>query len=168
MKSKPSVKKPRVSMICAISKNRGIGLKNKLLFDIPADLNRFRQITRGHPVIMGARTYYSIGHPLPDRLNIVLSQNDELQISGCSVCNNIDDALRLASESDQTEVFFIGGGMVYKQGVEYADRLYLTIVDSETEADTFFPDYSEFTKIVSSEDSVDNGYKLKYLTLERS
>jgi len=154
-------------MICAISKNRGIGFQNKLLFDIPGDLKRFRKITSGHPVIMGERTYYSIGRPLPNRLNIILSRDKQLKIAGCMICYDIDEALEIAAKNDQDEVFFIGGGTIYEQGIKYADRLYLTIVDSESEADTFFPDYSDFKKIVSSEDLVDNGYKIKYLTLER-
>src|SRR5665647_1858450 len=99
-------------MISAISKNRGIGYKNKLLFDIPEDLKHFRSITSGHPVIMGERTYYSIGRPLPGRLNIVLSQDQALNIPGCTICYNIPDALKLAQENDQEEIFFIGGGTV--------------------------------------------------------
>lgn len=159
--------KPRVSMISAISKNRGIGYKNKLLFQIPDDLIRFRRITSGHPVIMGERTYYSIGRPLPGRLNIVLSQDRELNIPGCTICYNIPDALKLAKENDKEEVFFIGGGMIYKQGIEFADRLYLTIIDSEMPADTFFPDYSDFKNTIDEEPGEFVGLKYRYITLEK-
>ena len=159
---------PKVSMICVISKNFGIGFKNKLLFDISSDLKYFHRITDGHPVIMGRKTYNSIGHPLSNRLNIILSRDDSLEIPDCKICHTIDDALKIACENDQDEIFIIGGGMVYREGIKHANRLYLTIVDEETQADTFFPDYSDFTKVVSSVDSVDNGYKIKYLILERS
>lgn len=154
-------------MISAISKNRGIGKNNKLLFDIPEDLKYFCTITSGHPVIMGERTYYSMGRPLPKRLNIVLSQNKELIIPGCIVCFNIDDAIRIASEKDKNEIFFIGGGMVYSQAIKFAGRLYLTIIDAEPEADTYFPDYSDFKKIVSREPHEYNGIKFEYRVLEK-
>lgn len=159
--------KPIISMISAISKNRGIGKNNKLLFDIPEDLKYFCTITSGHPVIMGERTYYSMGRPLPKRLNIVLSQNKELIIPGCIVCFNIDDAIRIASEKDKNEIFFIGGGMVYSQAIKFAGRLYLTIIDAEPEADTYFPDYSDFKKIVSREPHEYNGIKFEYRVLEK-
>lgn len=159
-------KKPKISIICCVAKNRGIGKDNKLLFDIPADLQYFKKITLGHPVIMGYNTYKSIGKPLPKRLNIILSP-DDITVDGCSVVKSIPEAISLASEDDQDEIFFIGGGMVYKQAIEFADRLYLTIVDEEPEADTFFPDYSNFTKIVSEENEASDGYRYKYVELEK-
>lgn len=158
--------KLRISIICCISKNRGIGKDNKLLFDIPADLQHFKKITLGHPVIMGYNTYKSIGRPLPGRLNIVLSP-DELEVKGCEVAKSIPDAISLASENDQEEIFFIGGGMVYKQAIEFANRLYLTIVNEEPDADTFFPEYDKFSKIISDEKEESSGYEYKYLTLEK-
>lgn len=159
-------KKTKISIICCVAKNRGIGKDNKLLFEIPADLQHFKKITLGHPVIMGYNTYKSIGRPLPGRLNIILSP-DEIEVTGCSVVKSIPDAISLASETDKEEIFFIGGGMVYKQAIEFADRLYLTIVDEEPEADTFFPEYDKFSKIISDVDEQSSGYKYKYLTLEK-
>lgn len=163
---KLSEAKPRISIICCIAKNRGIGKENKLLFDIPADLQHFKKITLGHPVIMGYNTYKSIGRPLPKRLNIILSP-DNIEVDGCSVVKSIPEAISLASEDDQEEIFFIGGGMVYKQAIEFADRLYLTIVDEEPEADTFFPEYDKFSKIVSEESEKSAGYKCKYVVLQK-
>lgn len=159
--------KPKISIISAISKNRGIGKNNDLLFHIPEDLKYFSKTTSGHPVIMGERTYYSIGRPLPGRLNIVLTKNHDLQIKGCTICGNIDQAVKIASIVDSREIFFIGGGMIYSQAIKFADRLYLTVVDAEPEADTFFPDYSDFKKIISEKRSICGGLKLKYLILER-
>lgn len=163
---KLSEAKPRISIISCVAKNRGIGKDNKLLFDIPADLQHFKKITLGHPVIMGLNTFKSIGRPLPGRLNIVLSPDDD-KIDGCTVVSSIDEAISRASAEDQEEIFFIGGGMVYKTAIEFADRLYLTVVDAEPEADTFFPYYSQFEKIISEETERSSGYKYKYLVLEK-
>lgn len=159
-------KKPRISIISCVAKNRGIGKDNKLLFDIPADLQHFKKITMGHPIIMGYNTYMSIGRPLPGRLNIVLSP-DKIKIEGCNVATSIDEAIKIASKEDNDEIFFIGGGMVYKTAIEFADRLYLTVVDAEPEADTFFPDYSQFSEIVSTEEGATNSLKFLYLILEK-
>jgi len=158
--------KPKISIIVCIAENRGIGKNNQLLFEIPDDLKHFKKITMGHPIIMGYNTYKSIGRPLPGRLNIVLSPRI-IGIEGCIVCQNIQSAIQKAGEADKEEIFFIGGGMVYKQAIEFADRLYLTVVDAQPEADTFFPDYSEFKRVVSNEPSEYNGLKISYLILEK-
>lgn len=160
------MKKPKISIIVCIAKNRGIGKDNRLLFDLPSDLKHFKKITTGHPIIMGFNTYRSIGRPLPGRTNIVLSP-DKLKIKGYEVASSIEQAIKIGSAKDSEEVFFIGGGMVYKTAIEFADKLYLTLVDAEPEADTFFPDYSVFTKVISEENGEDNGYKYKFLELER-
>ena len=160
------MKKPTISIISCISENRGIGKDNKLLFDIPEDLKHFKKITMGHPIIMGYNTYKSISRPLPGRLNIILSK-DNIEIPGCSVCQIIEDAIEIASQKDKEEIFFIGGGMVYKQAIVLADRLYLTIVDAKPEADTFFPDYSNFNKIISEEKNILKNNKYKFMVLER-
>lgn len=158
--------KPRISIICCVSKNRGIGKDNKLLFDIPDDLKHFKKITMGHPIIMGYNTYKSIGKPLPGRLNIILSK-DKMEIPGCSVSQSIEEAIEIASQKDKQEIFFIGGGMVYKQAIILADRLYLTIVDAQPKADTFFPDYKEFNKIISEEKNISKNNIYKFVVLER-
>lgn len=158
--------KPRISIISCVAKNRGIGKNNALLFDIPADLQHFKKITMGHPIIMGYNTYMSIGRPLPGRLNIVLSP-DNIEIDGATQAKSIEEAVKIASDVDDKEIFFIGGGMVYKSAMEFADRLYLTVVDAQPDADTFFPDYSEFSKVVSEESEESSGYKYKYVELER-
>jgi dihydrofolate reductase len=158
--------KPKISIISCVAKNRVIGKDNKLLFNLPEDLKHFKKITMGHPIIMGLNTFKSIGRPLPGRLNVILSP-DSINIEGCTVVNSIEDAIQVASKEDGIEIFFIGGGMVYKSAIELADRLYLTVVDAEPEADTFFPDYSDFNKIISEEMLETDKYKIKYVTLEK-
>lgn len=165
MKERKKVK-PKISIISCVAKNRGIGKNNKLLFYIPEDLKNFKKITMGHPIIMGYNTFKSIGRPLPGRLNIVLSSN-KIKIDGCQVIDSIDKAIKIALEKDKEEIFFIGGGMVYKQAISFANRLYLTIVDAAPEADTFFPNYSDFTKIINEEKNISENYKYKFMVLER-
>lgn len=159
--------KPIISIIAAVAENRAIGLKNKLLWDIPEDMKHFSGITRGHPVIMGQKTFESIGKPLPKRVNIVLTQNRDLKIEGCMVVFSIEEAIAEAKKHDQEEIFFIGGGMVYKQALPLAGKLYLTVVKGNFEADTYFPDYSEFSRVVSRRESHDDHFQYTFIELER-
>lgn len=160
--------KPTISIIVAVAQNLAIGKDNKLLWNIPEDLKHFKAITKGHPVIMGERTYYSIGRPLPNRTNIVLSDKIDLRIDGAIIVHSIDEAIKIATKNDNEEIFFIGGAMVYHQALNIADRLYLTIVEGDYEADTFFPDYTNiFKKVISRERHSDGKYNFEFLTLER-
>jgi len=155
-----------ISMICAIGKNREIGCKNKLLWDLPEDMAHFVRITSGKTVIMGEKTYQSIGRPLPKRKNIVVSLDENFKAEGCEVSNDLFKVL-MKYKNSKEEVFVIGGGMIYKLSLPMADKLYLTLVDDAPEADTFFPDYSEF-KTVINEEEMDNGkYKFKFVELTR-
>ena len=159
--------KPKISIIVAVGKNREIGKNNALLWNIPEDLKHFKEITTGHAIIMGERTFYSIGRALPNRLNIVLSQNPDLKIDGVTVCGSIAQAVEAGGKYSD-EIFVIGGGMVYAQTIGLADKLYLTLVDKSFEADVFFPDYSEFDKIVTeSEQFESNGLKYTFIQLEK-
>ena len=159
--------KPTISIIAAVAENRAIGLKNQLLWDIPEDMQHFRAITRGHPVIMGQKTFESIGQPLPNRVNIVLTQDRNYQPEGCIPVYSIEQAIAEAKKHDDKEIFFIGGGMVYKQALPLADKLYLTVVKGNFEADTYFPDYSEFTKVVSRRESHDHNFHYTFMELVR-
>ncbi len=161
------MKKPRISIISAIAKDRAIGKGNRLLWDIPEDLEHFKKITLGHPVIMGQKTYESLKGPLPKRVNIILTLNKDYKASGCTIAYSIDEAIKVASEKDNNEIFFIGGGQIYSQAIKFADRLYLTIVEGEYEADTYFPDYSEFKRVISEKSHESSGYKYTFLELER-
>ncbi len=147
-----------LSIIAAIGKNRELGRDNKLLWHISGDLPRFKQLTTGHPVIMGRKTFESIGKPLPGRTNIVISSH------GLSPREALHKA-RVSEGSD--EIFVIGGGKIYKEFIDMTDRLYLTVVDQTAEADTFFPDYSAFSRIVSQEQRKQGELRFSYLILER-
>lgn len=157
-----------LSLIAIIGKNRELGKDNKLIWNIPSDLKRFRQITKGHPVIMGRKTYESIGHPLPARQNIVISSNPSFSVEGVVLVRSLDEAIDVAKPSGSEEIFVIGGGNVYAQAINRADRLYLTVVEASADADTFFPDYSRFSKVVFSQAQQSDGYSYTYLTLEPS
>ena len=156
-----------ISMICAVGKNKGIGFQNKLLWHLPGDLKHFKETTMGHCVIMGQNTFESIGKVLPGRENIVLSLDPNYKVEGCEVFNNLDEIANRYKDSEE-EVFVIGGASIYKQFIKYANKLYLTLVDDSPKADTFFPDYSEFNKVISeSEIKEENGIKYKFIELTR-
>lgn len=163
-----SMKRPRISIISAIArKDRAIGKNNALLWYIPEDFKHFKDLTSGHAIIMGENTFKSIGRPLPNRTNIILSLTPDFAPEGCVVVTSIEEALVKAKEVEQEEIFIIGGASIYKQFISLADRLYLTLVEGEYVADTFFPEYSEFTRVVS-EETLDNGaYQFSFVTLEK-
>src|SRR3989344_8571978 len=180
---------PRISLIAAISENRAIGNENKLLWNIPEDLQRFVKLTTGHPVIMGRRTFESIGHPLVNRMNIIVTRNQNYRASGCTVAHSLEEAidiakkekfppakagsnaktstLRVQREASENEIFIIGGGQIYEQAMKYANKLYLTVVKGNFKANTYFPDYSEFTKVISQEEKHSGDYIYTFLDLER-
>ena len=125
-----------ITIIVAVAANGVIGDKNALLWHIREDMVRFRTITSGHPVIMGRKTYESIGRPLPKRTNVVITRSD-LQIEGCRVVHSLDEAFEMFEPSE--EVFVIGGAQIYEQALSKADRILLTIVHRPYEGDTSFP-----------------------------
>ena len=133
-----------ISIIAAVSENGVIGVDNKLPWYIPEDLKRFKKLTKGNVVIMGRKTYESIGKPLPDRINIVVSRNKDLKIPGCLVVNSIVQAIKKAG-SDK-DIFIIGGGEIYNSGIIYAKRIYLTKVHQEVKGDTKFPEIVEWNE----------------------
>ena len=164
--------KPRISIIAAIgASDRGLGKGNDLLYKIPDDLARFRDLTRGHPVIMGRKTWESLPEkvrPLPERLNIVITRQAGYEAKGATVAPSVEDALATARAVASNEIFIIGGGEIYKLGLPHANRLYLTLVEEEKEADVFFPEYEkEFTKILSGESREWNGIRYRWVNLER-
>ena len=160
---------PKISLVVAISKNRAIGKNNKLLFYIPEDLKRFKTITKNHPIIMGRKTFESIGHPLPDRTNIVITSDLNFKAEGCVVCHNVNDALTVAKKTGTDEIFVIGGGKIYEQVMPQTNKLYITVIDSVVEeADTFFPEYPEFTKVVREEKKEHNGLSYTFFELEKT
>ena len=162
--------KVKVSLIAAIaSENRALGKDNKLIYHIPEDLKRFKQLTSGHVIIMGRKTFESIGQPLPNRISVVITKDPDYYAEGIEVAHSLEEALRLASLAQgNNELFVIGGGQIYQEEINVADKLYLTVVEGNPEADTFFPDYSEFKKVVSEEQRESDGYKYKFLVLEKT
>ncbi|MBI2020803.1 dihydrofolate reductase [Candidatus Daviesbacteria bacterium] len=156
-------------VVAAAGKKRVIGQKGKLPWYIPNELKRFKEITMGHPIIMGRKTHESIGRVLPGRTNIVITSQENYSAPGCKVAHNLDEALRLATLAQgNDEIFVIGGGQIYEQAMQVTNKLYLTYVDKEIEGDTFFPDYSEFKKVVSESNwQHDKDLRYKFLELER-
>lgn len=155
-----------ISLIAAIGKNNELGRGNQLLWKLPADMQHFRDITRGHAVIMGRKTFESIGRPLPDRENIVITRQKGYYKPGITVVNSLDEALRFAAleqgkhfeeKQEETEVFIIGGGEIYKEAIGRAQKLYVTQVeDSVPDADTFFPEIGPEWKELSNEKHAPN------------
>jgi dihydrofolate reductase len=134
-----TAKRPRVSVIAALARNGVIGIENRLPWRLPEDLAHFKALTLGHPILMGRKTFESLGRPLPGRTNIVITRNPDYCRDGCVAADSIPAALALCADAD--EVFFIGGADLYAQAIPLADRLYLTEVDIEAEGDAWFPDY---------------------------
>ena len=160
------MKKPLISIICALAEDRGIGKDNKLLAYLPSDLKHFKKITKGHTVIMGQNTYQSIGFSLPERINIILSLDPYFQAPNCFIFNSLKKALAFAQEKESEEIFFIGGASVYKQAIKFVDKLYLTLMKKVFPADTYFPDYSDFKKIIKEEGPFqENGLEYKFVEL---
>ncbi len=125
-----------LSLIVAVAKNRVIGYENKMPWHLPAELAYFRRITTGHPIIMGRKTFQSIGRPLPDRRNIVVSRNATFAAEGIDVSTSLEEALGLCSADDP---FVIGGATLYAEALGAADQLYITEIDADLKGDTFFP-----------------------------
>ncbi|QQS20770.1 MAG: dihydrofolate reductase [Candidatus Moraniibacteriota bacterium] len=159
-----------LSLIAAVGEgNRVIGNKGKLPWHIPDDLAYFREKTKGHPVILGMKTFSSIGKPLPERTNIVLSDIPWESPPGILIASSLEEALTVAeSAPGSEEVFVIGGGVVYKEAIARADRLYITLVFGHFSGDVFFPEYETlFPKTVSREDRMAGDLRYSFLVLER-
>jgi len=132
-----------VSIIAAMDKKRGIGVDNKLPWRLSADLKRFRELTMGHHIIVGRKTFESIGKPLPGRQMIIVTRDRSYEAEGCEVVHSIEDAMKLARDRGESEAFICGGAEIYAESIAIADRIYLTLVDAEVPADTFFPKFDE-------------------------
>lgn len=129
-----------VSQIVAASTNNVIGKNNQLLWSLPNDMKFFKSTTWAMPVLMGRKTFESLGKPLPGRLNIVITRQKDLQLAGATIVHSLDEALKAASAADYKEAFVIGGGEIFKDAMAITDRIYLTRVDAELEGDAFFPE----------------------------
>jgi len=164
-----------VVAVVAIGKNRELGKGGRLLWHIPDDLKRFKELTLGHPIIMGRKTFESVvgyvGGPLPDRTNIIITRDSNYSYEGAIVTHSLEEAIELAKSRPGADEIHIGGGAeLYKQALPLIDKLYLTLIDAEApEADAFFPEYADqFTKKVFEEQREWKGMKYTWIDLERA
>ncbi len=159
-----------ISIIAAMGSNRVIGRGNGLPWNLPADTRFFKETTRGHPVIMGRKTFDTMGKPLPGRRNIVVTRQSDLEIPGAEIVSGLEEALKLVDVVND-EVFIIGGAEVYRLGLGLADRMYLTLVHDSFEGDTFFPEFDESQWVVVSREDHEaderNPHAFSFLTYER-
>ena len=160
-----------ISLIVAMDEKRGIGKAGKLPWRLSSDLKKFREVTMGHHLVVGRKTFESIGRPLSGRQMIVVTRDMSYRAEGCLVVSSIPAALALAQERGETETFVIGGAEIYAQTLEMADRVYLTQVHAEVNADTFFPELN-FDEWVEKESAFQlsdekNQYSFTFKLLER-
>src|SRR5262249_16475303 len=155
----------------AMDEKRGIGKAGKLPWHLSSDLKRFRELTMGHHVIVGRKTYESIGKPLPGRQVIVVTRNADFKAEGCLVARSVSDAIDIARSSGENEAFVIGGAEIYARALDKANRIYLTQVHAEVDADTFFPqlETSAWSEKESAHHPADdkNNYAFAFKLLER-
>lgn len=158
-----------ISIIAAVGEKNVIGYQGKIPWHLPTDLKRFKELTMGHPVIMGWNTFKSISHALPGRQNIVIVGETNYEAPGCSMARSFEEALLLAK--NVTEVFVIGGGQVYNQAISKADKIYLTKVHGSFEGDVFFPKIDEqkwrLSDIEKLNKDSDNSYDYDFLIYEK-
>ncbi len=158
-----------ISIIAAMGKNKVIGKNNSLPWKLPADMNHFKELTTGKPVIMGRKTFESIGKPLSNRTNIIITCDKNYKAEDCVVVHSIEEALNAAENYE--EVMVIGGSQIYKEFLPKANKMYLTLIDADFEGNVFFPDYKveEWKEIAYEEHERDanNQYNYIFLTLER-
>lgn len=157
-----------ISLIAAVDRNGLIGSEGKLPWHLPADLKHFKKLTIGHPVVMGRRTFESLGKPLSNRRNVVLTKDYRFKAEGAETVHSVEEALQILTEG---EVFVIGGAQVFKDFLPWADRIYLTVIDQEFAGDTFFPEFNQEDWFLVSETAgkVDdeNPYFHRFLVYER-
>lgn len=132
--------KPRLSMIVAMARNRVIGAKGKIPWHLPNELQLFKQVTMGHHIIMGRKTYESIGRLLPGRTTVIVTRQTGYSVAGAKIAHTLEQAVALCA--DDSEIFVIGGGELYRAAMPMADRLYLTVVDAEPDGDTQMPAFN--------------------------
>lgn len=162
---------PRISLIAALGHDRVIGTGTDLPWHLPGDLAHFKEITKGHPVIMGRKTWESLPEkfrPLPGRANFVVTRSGWYEAEGAQTAYSFPEALSYAKEAEGSdEIFIIGGGELYRAALPFSSRLYLTLVDDATAGSVTFPDYSDFTNELSRETREENGTSYDWVVLER-
>jgi dihydrofolate reductase len=158
-----------ISIIAALAKNRVIGKNNKLPWNLPGDLKHFKKLTLGKPIIMGQKTFESIGRPLPGRTNIILSLDENFKPQGCIVAHSIEETLKTLKH--EKEIMIAGGASVYKQFLPLVNKMYLTLIDANFEGDAYFPEFNwedwEVIERIENQSDKENPYKYTFLTLQR-
>ncbi len=161
--------KPVISIIVAMAENRVIGCENSLPWHLPADLQHFKAMTIGKPIIMGRKTWESLPGKLPQRPHVVITANPDYVADGCTVVHSLEQAIQ--ASGDAPEVMIVGGAMLYSQALPLADRIYLTLVESKVEGDTLFPEYdqSQWQETARERHPSDdkNPYAYSFITLSR-
>ena|SRR3989338_6130186 len=158
-----------ISLIVAIGKNNVIGNKNSLPWSLPADMKHFKELTSGKPIVMGRKTFESIGKPLPNRKNIIITRDRDYKAEGCIVVHSLNESLKAAKGNQ--EVMVIGGSQVYKEFLPKVDKMYLTLIDADFDGDVYFPKYDiKEWEEESYEEHVrdnENPYDYKFIALRR-
>jgi dihydrofolate reductase len=156
-----------ISLIVAMGENRTIGFENKMPWNLPADLAYFKKITTGHTIVMGRKTFQSIGRPLPNRTNIILTRDQSFRAEGCQVFDNIEEVLE---KSKKENLFIIGGAEIYQQFLPHAEKVYSTQILEHFHGDTFFPQLTEEWQLVTTEkhdQDEKNSYKYEFQVYKR-
>lgn len=153
-----------ITLIAACSENRVIGKDGTLIWHIPEDLKRFKKLTLGNPIVMGRKTYESIGKPLPGRTNIILTRDKNFKVENCLVYNKISDVLEIFEKNN---IFVIGGGEIYKQFLDKADRIELTLIHKNFDGDTYFPQIGNDWQIVESQKSNFENIDIDYISYQK-
>lgn len=163
-----TVHSPRINVIAAMARNRVIGLNNALPWHLPDDLRHFKGLTMGHHIIMGRKTYESIGRPLPGRTTVIVTRDRHYKVDGCLTADSIPMALRLSGEDE--DVFFVGGAEMYAQVLPLAQRLFLTEIQEEFEGDAWFPDFdpTPWKELVRQVHVSPEGLNYHFVTYERA
>lgn len=160
-----------ITVIAAIAKNNALGKNNDLIWHLPADLKRFKQVTTGHYILMGRNTFESIGRPLPNRTTIIITRNKNYFKDGCLIAHSLEQAIEMAKEESQ--IFIIGGAQIYKETIEknIADQLDITLVHQEFEADVYFPeiDKKKWKETAREDFKADhkNNYDYSFISYQR-
>ena len=157
-----------ITLLVAHDLNRVIGVDNKMPWHIPEELGYFKKVTMGKAIVMGRKTFESIGKVLPGRLNIIITRNDDYSIDGAEVVHSLKEAIELGKTYSE-EVVIIGGAEIFNQSMEIADKLYITVIQNEYEGDTYFPKYGDEWKLISEsgEQHSTDGIAYTYLVSEK-
>lgn len=164
----------KISIIVAIDEKNGIGKNNQMSWHISEDFKRFKEKTTGHPIVMGRKTYESIGRLLPNRYSIIVTRDSKFTIQNSRAENNfcivgsLEEAIDVAKKQNGSEeIFIIGGGQIFQQAIKLADKLYVTKIKGDYDSDAFFPSFSDFKKIVFEKKSKEGNYEYTFFDLEK-